>query len=193
QAREVFLGADGQENGISIRAEFLAHVGEGVVEIRAGAVHLVDEGDARDLVFGGLAPDGLRLGLDAGDAAEDGDGAIEDAHGALDFGGEIDVAGGVNNINPVRNVPKRLVKLVFALLGGLLGPVTGDGGRSNGDAALALLLHPVRHGVAVIDVANLVDEARVKENALGGRRLHVVNVRGDADIPLVLHGVLALR
>src|SRR5581483_3780304 len=45
QAREVFLGADGQENGISIRAEFLAHVGEGVVEIRAGAVHLVDEGD----------------------------------------------------------------------------------------------------------------------------------------------------
>ena len=45
----------------------------------ADAVHLVDEGDARNAVLVGLAPDRLRLRLDPADRAEDGDGPVEDA------------------------------------------------------------------------------------------------------------------
>ena len=52
------LHADG------VRAEAVAHRLDGVEEVGAGAVHLVDEGDARDVVLVGLAPDGLRLRLD---------------------------------------------------------------------------------------------------------------------------------
>ena len=37
------------------------------VEIRADAVHLVDEDDARHVIFVGLAPDGFGLRLNAGD------------------------------------------------------------------------------------------------------------------------------
>ena len=61
-------------------------------EVRADAVHLVDEADARDAVLVGLAPDGLGLRLDAGDRVEHADGAVEHAQRSLDLGGEVDVA-----------------------------------------------------------------------------------------------------
>src|ERR1019366_3832343 len=118
----------------------------------ADPVHLVDEGDARDAVLVGLAPDGLRLGLHAGDGVEHGDGAVEHAEGALDLGGEIHVSWRINNI--------------YTLLDPLPGPAggvpgAGDGGGGDRDAALALLLHPIRDGGAVVHLAHLVDGAGV--------------------------------
>ena len=62
------------------------------VEVGAHAVHLVDEAHAGHVVLVGLAPDVLGLRLDAGDAVEHGDGAVEHAERALDLDGEVDVA-----------------------------------------------------------------------------------------------------
>ena len=73
----------------------------GLVEVGAHAVELVDEAHARHAVLVGLAPDRLGLGLDAGDAVEHGDGAVEDAQRALDLDREVDVAGGVDDVDPV--------------------------------------------------------------------------------------------
>ena len=84
-----------------VGAELLLHFVDDVVEVRAGAVHLVDEHDPRDVVFGGLAPDGFGLRLDAGDAAEDDDRTIQHAKGALHFGGEVHVAGSVDDVDPL--------------------------------------------------------------------------------------------
>ena len=192
EAGEFVFRADGQENRERIRLELVAHVGQRVFKIRAGAVHLVDERDARNMILGGLAPDGFRLRLHAGHAAEHGDRAVQHAHGALDFGGEIHVAGRVNDVDAVRHVLERLVNLAFARLGRLLRPEAGDGGGGDRDAALLFLLHPVGHGVAVIHVADLVDQAGVKEDALRGGRLAGVNVRGDADVAGAFEGVFAV-
>ena len=52
--------------------EAVLHHLDDVEEVRAGAVHLVDVGDARDAVRVGLAPHRLGLRLDAADGAEDG-------------------------------------------------------------------------------------------------------------------------
>ena len=71
------------------------------LEVGAGAVHLVDEADARDVVAVGLAPDGLGLRLDAGDGVEDRDGAVEHAQRPLDLDREVDVAGRVDDVDPV--------------------------------------------------------------------------------------------
>ena len=71
------------------------------VEVGAGAVHLVDEADARHVVLVGLAPHRLGLRLDAGDAVEHGDGAVEHAQRALDLDGEVDVAGRVDDVDAV--------------------------------------------------------------------------------------------
>ena len=85
--------------GIGVAAEAVDHHVDGAPEVGAGAVHLVDEGDARDVVAVGLAPDGLGLGLDAGDGVEHDDAAVEDAQAALDLGREVDVAGGVDDVD----------------------------------------------------------------------------------------------
>jgi hypothetical protein len=66
---------------------------EAAVEVRAAAVHLVDERDARDAVLVGLAPDGLGLRLDAADGAEHARRPVQDAQRALDLGGEVYVTG----------------------------------------------------------------------------------------------------
>ena len=52
-------------------------------------------------VLVGLAPDRLGLRLDAGDAVEHGDGAVEHAQRALDLDGEVDVAGRVDDVDAV--------------------------------------------------------------------------------------------
>ena len=71
-------------------------------------------------------------------------------------------------------------------------PKACDGSSCDGDAALAFLLHPVRHGVAVIHVADLVDQAGVKKNPLRGRRLARVNVGRDADVARALQRVFTI-
>ena len=65
------------------------------------AVHLVDERDARNPVAIGLAPDRLGLRLDAAHGTEHRDRAVEHAQGALDLGREVDVSGGVDDVDPV--------------------------------------------------------------------------------------------
>jgi hypothetical protein len=61
----------------------------------------------------------------------------------------------------------------------------GRGGRDR-DPALLLLLHPVHRGGAIVDLADLVALAGIEKNALGRRRLPGIDVRHDADVPVML-------
>ena len=72
-------------------------------------------------------------------------------------------------------------------------PSAGRRSRSDRDAALAFLLHPVGHGIAVMDVTHLMDQAGIEENALGERGLAGVDVRGDADVARALERELTIR
>ena len=162
-------GADRDHDRDRVAAESLADLVEDALELGADAVHLVDEADPGDVVLVGLPPDGLTLGLDALDGREDDDGAVEDPERALDLGGEVDVARGVDDVDGDRLA----VEVV---------PAAGDGGGDDGDAALALLLEVVGGRAPLVDVAHPVDLAGVEEDALGGRRLAGVDVRDDADV-----------
>jgi len=88
-------------------------------------------------------------------------------------------------IDAVRNVLEGLIRAIF-----LLGPVAGRCGGRNRDAAFAFLVHPVRNGVAVIDIAHFVNETRVEQDAFGRSGFAGVNVRGNADVARALHWVL---
>src|SRR5260370_40808776 len=107
------------------------------MDVRADTVHLLNEGDARHAIFVRLAPDSFRLRLYTGDRIKNRDRAVEHAQRALDFHREINVAGGVNNVD------QKI--LVTALPGG------GSRGGRDGGAAVALRLHPVPRGRALID------------------------------------------
>ena len=163
-ALELGLGPDGQLNDGRERVEAVADHGHGALEVGADAVHLVDEADARDVVLVGLAPDRLGLGLDAGHGVEDGHGAVEDAQGPLHLDGEVDVARGVDDVDPV------------------VAPAAGGGGRGDRDAALLLLDHPVHGGGAFVHLTDLVVAAGVVEDALGRGGLARVDVGHDPDV-----------
>ena len=98
--------------GIAPRRE-LDHV-EAAVEIGADLVHLVAEDHARDMILVGLTPDGLGLRLDAGVGVEQRDGAVEHAQRTLDFNGEVDVAGGVDDVEAARLAVTTLPEVVVA-------------------------------------------------------------------------------
>src|SRR3954469_15631697 len=170
---EVGLGPDRQLHRHGVRAEAVDHRLHGLVEVRADAVHLVDERDARDVVLVGLAPDGLGLRLDARDRVEQRDRAVEHAQRALDLDGEVDVAGRVDDVDPV------------------VVPLAGRGGGRDRDAALLLLLHPVHRRGALVHLTDLVGAAGVIEDALGRRRLAGVDVRHDPDVARLVERKLA--
>src|SRR5690606_23406574 len=164
------LGAHRQLNDQRNRPEAILDHLDAALEIGADAVHLVDETDARHAVFVGLAPYRLGLRLDAADAVEHRDRAVEHAQAALDFDGEVDVAGRVDDVDAV------------------VLPEGRGRGRGDGDAALLLLLHPVHGRGAVMHLAHLVGAAGVIENPLGRRRLTGIDVGHDADISIALEG-----
>ncbi len=146
---------------------------DAAVEVGADLVHLVDEHDARNVIFVGLAPYGFGLRLYALVAIEHAYRAVEHAQGSLDFDGEVDVAGRVDDVEALV-VPER----------------RGRGGRDR-DAALLLLLHPVHGRGAVVDFADLMGLAGIIEDALGRGRLAGVDVGHDAEVAIVLDSVAA--
>ena len=158
------LGPDRQLQDQGPRPEpVLDHV-DAAREIGPHPVHLVDEADARHPVLVGLAPHGLGLRLHPGDAVENGDGAVQHAQAALDLDGEVDMARGVDDVDPI------------------VAPQAGGGGRRDGYAALLLLLHPVHGRGALMHLAQLVGPAGVVEHPFRGRRLAGIDMGHDADI-----------
>ena len=160
----------------SLSSVLVAHA-EGV---RALAVALVDEGNARHAVATHLTVHSHRLRLDPSHTAEDEDGAIEHAKGTLHLDGEVHVTRGVDDVDLV-------------IIPGAVG-----GGRLDGDAALTLQLHRVHLGTDAVLSAHLVDgvdAVGVEENPLGQGSLSGVNVGADSDVAYSLeiaeHGNLS--
>ena len=164
-ALEAVFRAHRQLHRHGVALEAFADLALHAQEVRADAVHLVDEGQPRHAVLVGLAPDGFGLRLHAADRVIDHDRAIQHAHGAFDFDGEVDVARCVDDVDAV-----------FGIVAGHAFPEGGGGGGRDGDAAFLLLFHPVHH--------DLVGDAGIEEDALGGRRLARVDVGADADVPV---------
>ena len=165
---EVLLGSDRELDGHRMGAQAVDHRLHAAVEVGADPVHLVDVGDARDAVLVGLAPHGLGLRLDAGDRVEQRDRAVEHAQRTLHLDREVDVAGRVDDVDPV------------AL------PLAGGRGGGDRDAALLLLSHPVHHGRALVNLPHLVGAACVIEDALRRRRFTGVDVGDDPNVANVV-------
>ena len=91
-AFELVLGADRHLDRHRVGLEPRLHLVVDLEEVRADAVHLVDEREPRHVVLVRLAPDGLRLRLHAADRVVHHARAVEHAHRALDLDREVDVA-----------------------------------------------------------------------------------------------------
>ncbi len=174
-AAVLVLLADRQLHGHRVRPEALAHRLDGVREVGAGAVHLVDERDAGHAVAIGLPPHRLALRLDAGDRVEHRHRAVEHAQRALDLDSKVHVSGSVDDVDP------------------MIAPERRRGRRRDGDAALLLLRHPVHRRGALVDLPELVRAPGVVEDPLGRRGLARVDVGHDPDVADAVEADLGCR
>src|SRR5690606_21717845 len=174
-AFEGVFGADRDDHGHGMGLQAQLQLVVDLEEVGAGAVHLVHEGQARHAVLVGLAPDGLGLGLNAAHGAVHHAGAVQHAHGTLDLDGEVNVTGGIDDVDAMFGVVARHAT-----------PEGGRGGRSDGDPALLLLLHPVHGGGTFVGLAQLVVHAGVEQDALGRSGLAGVDVSRDTNIAIAL-------
>ena len=163
-AGERILRADRQLDCHRICLQALLHHLDDVKEVRARDVHLVDISHARDIVLLRLTPDRLRLRLDAASGRQDGNSAIENAQRALHLDCEVNVTGRINDVNA------------------MILPMAGRRSRRDRDAALLFLRHPVHRGSAIMNLTDLMCNARIEEDTLCRRCLSGIDVSHDADI-----------
>ena len=162
---ETRLDANGDLYGHRMGPQALDYHLDAVPEGRARAVHLVYKTNARHVVAVSLAPDRLRLRLDARYAVEYHDAAVEHAQRALDLDREVYVARCIYDIDAV------------------VLPLGCGSGGGDGDATLALLLHPVHGSRTLMHFTDLVNTSGVVQNTLGSGGLPRVNVGNNAYVP----------
>ena len=134
---------------------------------RPARSHLLTKASRGTLVAAHLPVDGHRLGLHAGDRAEDEDRPVENPQRAFDLDREVHVAGGVDDVDEV------------------VVPFAVRRGGLDRDAALALQIHGVHlrpDAVLALDVVDDADPLRIKENALGQCRFTGIDVCADSDV-----------
>ena len=112
----------------------------------------------------GLPPHSLGLRLNACDGVEDHDTAIENSEAPLDLRREVDVAGGVDNVD------------IVAV------PLTRGGCGRDRNPTLTFLRHPVHRRGAIVDGAYLVDTPREKEHSLCDGGLACIDVGDEPDV-----------
>src|SRR3989344_51660 len=94
------------------------------------------------------------------------------------------------SVDNIETIFLRRINFVFFVR---FHPETSNGCGGDGDAALALLLHPVGRGFAFVHLANLVLTARIEKYALTRRRLTRVNVSDDAEVSYFLKRIVSVH
>jgi hypothetical protein len=161
--------------------------GEGLVqillrhlELEKGTVDLVDDDDGLDTLTKRLSEHGLGLHADTLDGVDDDERAVRDTESSSDLGREINVAGRVDQVDQEVAAVGLLADDVLEILVVGQVPVQGDGGRLDCDASLLLVLA----GVGGPRIASLRggDNAGLREEGVGQRRLAVVDVGDDGHV-----------
>ena len=166
-AREIVFDANGQRHDQRVGRQHILDLLYHAVEIRAHAVHLVDENNARHFRFVGVTPVGLGLGLHTAGATEYAHTTVEHFERAIHFDGEVDVSGRVDNVQAVAV------------------PLAGGGGGLDGNTALAFLVHEVGGGFTLVNLSGFVDLPGQLQNAFRGRCLAGINVGENANVSVI--------
>ena len=151
----------GEDGVVGVEADDVLDLLAHALRLGRGEVDLVDDGEDVEVVLDGQVAVGERLGLDALRGIDDEDGPLARGQRAGDFVREVDVAGGVDQVEGVLAVAER------------------DGAGLDGDAALALEVHVVEH--LLVHLARL-HRARDLQQTVGERRLAVIDVGDDGEV-----------
>lgn len=167
----VVVGGDDDVDGLNGTGEGLVEVLLGDLKLEHGAVDLVDDQDGLDTLSEGLTKDSLGLDTDTGDTVDDDEGTVSDTESGSDFGGEINVTGGIDQVDQ-ELATVAAGDLLEVLLIIELG-VQGDGSGLDGDTTLLL----VRTGVHVTTLTSLGgrDNTGTVDQGIGKGGLSVID------------------
>ena len=147
---DIFFETNWKVNSESILRETLVDRVERLVEVTTDLVNFVNETETWHAVLGSLAPNSFGLSFDTHLTIENSNGTIKHAKRTFYFGGKVDVARGIDNVNFV----------TF--------PSGGNSCGSNGNTTFLFLFHPVSSsttGVTLNEV-DFVLQASTVENSL---------------------------
>ncbi len=165
--RHAFAGLGGNHERVGgVEADDVLDLFLDRFRLRRRQIDLVEH--RHDLVAGvdGVIDIGERLRLDALAGVDHQERALAGGERAVDLVGEVDVAGGVDEVEDV----------VLAVARAVIEP---HGLRLDGDAALALDIHGIEH--LLLHLARL-EPAGELDQAVGKRGLAVVDMRDDGEI-----------
>ncbi len=185
QADVGILLADRDVDHDRVLAESVADLIHAAIVIGTDHVHLVDECHTGDIVLVSLAPYVLRLGLNAALCGEHTYCTIQNAQGTLDLDGEVDVTGGIDDVDTMLQSTGLLLVVV------LQRPVAGGCRGRDGDTSLLLLCHVVHGCGAVVGFTNLVVYTGIIQDALGQRGLTCIDMRHNTDVPGSVQGIFS--
>jgi hypothetical protein len=164
-------GTDGQSYDDWLGTETIFDLVEGSVKVRAFAIHFVDEGDARNVIFVCLPPDGFALG--SPERASTPSRAEK------------------TTTPPSRTRKERSTSAVLCQFHGnvtgrvdevesMVFPIKSNGGGLNGNAAFLFFGIVIGNGSALIDHSDFVDEVGVEVHSFGnGSPLELAQSRID--------------
>ncbi len=206
--RLVVVGGDDDVDGLDGPAEGLVELLSRELELEEGTIDLVDHEHGLDALGDGLAEDGLGLDADTINGVNNNEGSISDTEGSSDLRGEINVTGGVNEVDEVGVLGDLdvLVGLIGGgeIRGGLvllsLGHISnisglhvvlekhGDASGLNGDTTLSL----ISTGVSVAGSSSSLgrNNSGLLDKGVSKSGLSVVHVSDNghgADVVLEVH------
>lgn len=97
--RLVEVGGDDDVDGLDGTREGLVKILLGDLELEKSAIDLVDNDNGLDALTESLTKDGLGLDADTLDGVDDDESTIGDTEGSSDFGREINVTGGIDQVD----------------------------------------------------------------------------------------------
>jgi hypothetical protein len=145
---------------------------DSALEVCAVDIHFVDVCYTGNLILVRLTPNGLGLRFYAAFGAESSHGAVKNAKRTLNFNGEVNVSGSVDD-----------VYAALVLFGKSRSrPMAGGSRGSNGYTSLLLLYHPVHSSGTVVRFAYLMVDTRIKQNTFGSGCFTRIDVRHNTDV-----------
>ena len=172
-ATEAFAAADRPGHRRGVERQLLLDLVENFERIARLAVHLVDEGDDRDVAQPAHLEQLQRARLDALGGVDHHHGGVHRRQRAIGVVGEVFMARRVEQVEDMVAIFER------------------HHGSDDRDAALALDLHPVRARLDLVALglhfAGELDRAAEEKQLLGQRRLARVRVRNDRECAAARH------
>lgn len=169
------VGSDDDVNGLDGTGEGLVKILLGDLQLEKSTVDLVDDTDGLDTLREGLTKDGLGLDTDTRNAVNDDEGTVSDTEGSSDLRGEVNVSGGVDQVDQELVTLDMLGDILEILLIGKMS-VQGDGSGLDGNTSVLLVLT----GIGETSLTSLSgrDNTGTLDQRIGQSGLSVIDWRG---------------